>query len=899
MQEFAPAFLKNTKENIKIVTLATHIRRQRTHFPLIILLFIAAIIMSVLVPASVINAQAERKDTAFGAVWNRDDSRILSWWREGTARVWDATSGEELVILDHNGAGVQSAKWNEDEKLILTWAFDSTARVWDATSGAELLTLSDVTGAIWNEKNRLILTWSNNDTARVWNYFTGAELLTLRHEDDVRGGVWNKDESRILSWSSDDTARVWDSSSGTELLTLRHEGDVKGAVWNKDESRILSWSSDGTARVWDTSSGAELLKMQHGIMARAVWNRDESRILMWSDGVAVVRDALSGELLLTMNHGTINNMPGAIWNRDESRVLTWSDDGTARVWDENAILGPLMTLQHEKGVNGAVWNSNETFILTSSSDGTARVWDASSGAEVLRLQHEGLEDAFVKGAVWSNAESQILTWSGDGTVRVWDIESGMATLILGPSGDGTAVASAQDGETSELITQTFLLDEPGRLHWDIRISPNDEQILAISEGPKVCDLLVWDIENGPPPLAIGLKTACGIARISNNGDRLLAFLRDRDDEFKIINMNSGEELRSGEAEWVSMSPTGKYLYFVPKQRPTEICQGTLIEIDSLAIVRFFDHPSCVERVAAPQFVGWVSNDQGLIIKENNHVLQYDFETKNTFEIIGDWWWWSPSSKYVVEISRNQTIGIRDSSTGEYILQADVSNLTSDPYDIEKLISPGSMLFNKSETMLAAILGTKVVVWNIETGELKTLYSQALDTVELRQAPLSNRALYDIYWSGDGQKLALLPWTSLNINVEEQVALDPMVRVWDVGSSEEILAIPVIELLQEGETTINFHGLSWSPEGDQLFVFVQGLIPTNDSSDMRMHVINLSGQEVLIQPIPGRIANPKSLDAFNWHEDGKHLGMLLAERDPESGDTQYMFISMDMTSVLES
>ena len=76
-----------------------------------------------------------------GTVINRDGSRILTWSADGTARLWDAATGEEVVApLRHEG-GVLGAVFNRDESRILTWCEDDAARLWNAANGEELLAL--------------------------------------------------------------------------------------------------------------------------------------------------------------------------------------------------------------------------------------------------------------------------------------------------------------------------------------------------------------------------------------------------------------------------------------------------------------------------------------------------------------------------------------------------------------------------------------------------------------------------------------------------------------------------------------------------------------------------------------------------------------------------------------
>jgi WD40 repeat protein len=117
------------------------------------------------------------------------------------ARVWDAVSGEEILVLAH-GSWVNQASWNGEESLILTASSDGTARVWDAVRGEEILTLvheGRVSQASWNGEENLILTASDDNMARVWDAVSGEELFRLSGDGSaVLDAVWNSDESQIM-----------------------------------------------------------------------------------------------------------------------------------------------------------------------------------------------------------------------------------------------------------------------------------------------------------------------------------------------------------------------------------------------------------------------------------------------------------------------------------------------------------------------------------------------------------------------------------------------------------------------------------------------------------------------------------------------------------------------------
>ncbi|NDJ53424.1 MAG: WD40 repeat domain-containing protein, partial [Chloroflexi bacterium] len=72
--------------------------------------------------------------------WSSDSNRLLTLTDAGGV-IWDVESGSQLLILpfDEHIAAVTTIKWSSDGQQILTGSNDGTAFVWDATSGEVLI----------------------------------------------------------------------------------------------------------------------------------------------------------------------------------------------------------------------------------------------------------------------------------------------------------------------------------------------------------------------------------------------------------------------------------------------------------------------------------------------------------------------------------------------------------------------------------------------------------------------------------------------------------------------------------------------------------------------------------------------------------------------------------------
>ena len=68
--------------------------------------------------------------------WSPDGTRLATGSADGTAKVWDAAGGRELLTLKGHTGLVWSVSWSPDGTRLATGSSDGTAKVWDA-AGAE------------------------------------------------------------------------------------------------------------------------------------------------------------------------------------------------------------------------------------------------------------------------------------------------------------------------------------------------------------------------------------------------------------------------------------------------------------------------------------------------------------------------------------------------------------------------------------------------------------------------------------------------------------------------------------------------------------------------------------------------------------------------------------------
>jgi tRNA A-37 threonylcarbamoyl transferase component Bud32/ribosomal protein S27E len=171
-----------------------------------------------------------------------DGLTVLSGGADGTARLWDAFTGEvRATLLGHRG-NITSVAFSENGRVAMTVGEDRTVRLWDAKSGLAL-------GRTDEHAKKIERALLSPD---------GRRLLTIYHElpPPLSQIPWvdptSLKHSAIVS--------LWETATGKLISTLAgHEGQVNDAAFSPDGQLVLTGGADKTARLWSGESGREVL----------------------------------------------------------------------------------------------------------------------------------------------------------------------------------------------------------------------------------------------------------------------------------------------------------------------------------------------------------------------------------------------------------------------------------------------------------------------------------------------------------------------------------------------------------------------------------------------------------------------------------------------------------------
>ena len=154
------------------------------------------------------------------AALSADGQRVVAASVNGTARVWDVTSGKQLALLEAPGA-MESAVFSVGGRLVATSHIDKTVRVWDVQTeeevGALLRHPAKVSAMTFGAVADILITGTRGGTVRVWNPTTGQVLLERRghaerraHPGIVSGAGLSADGKRFVTVGYDGTVQIHD-----------------------------------------------------------------------------------------------------------------------------------------------------------------------------------------------------------------------------------------------------------------------------------------------------------------------------------------------------------------------------------------------------------------------------------------------------------------------------------------------------------------------------------------------------------------------------------------------------------------------------------------------------------------------------------------------------------------
>ncbi|KAG9070351.1 hypothetical protein KI688_009688 [Linnemannia hyalina] len=413
---------------------------------------------------------------------------------------------------------VRAVAFSPDNQRIVSGDGEGMVRLWDCTSGEELLAMKGHTDWInslaYSPCGNHIASASQDKAVRLWDSETGVCIFVLEgHTDWVASVRFSPNGCQLVSGSLDGRIRLWDSKTGEPGVVLSPSlGEIHSLAISPDGRWIASGHDDGNVQLWDMHSGSPGPVLQgHTITVTGIAFSPNSQLIATSsdDRRVMLWDASTGDIISTFD-GHLSYICDVDFSPDGLTIASGSNDRTVRLWEVNSSRSSI-AIQDQIGDSALVAYSpdglsvlsiDHVLVLSMYHLGVIRQGNATTGLRGS-VSFEFPDPEMIYDVAFSADGNQVATGCGDGAVRLWDRSTGVAGPILkGHSGAVNILAYSTCGrwiascDYDELVRiwdlhgteQQYVLvgggDNNDRII-AVKFSPTGHQLAVCSDDGKV------------------------------------------------------------------------------------------------------------------------------------------------------------------------------------------------------------------------------------------------------------------------------------------------------------------------------------------------------------------------------------------------------------------------------
>jgi WD40 repeat protein len=411
---------------------------------------------------------------------DRSGERIISTADDGTARILDFRTGQELVKLAAGDANdeILNAEFSPDGSKVMTTAFLGwQARVWNSRTGKLIREFKfdrNVRYSTFSPDGKNVAIAVNDGRVVVFDLSRNIVLFKLHHDAVAKSVTYSPDGKKILVAASDKTAYLWDTQTQKLIWRFRgHKDYVNLARFSQDGQKALTVSDDKSVGIWDIKSGKSILFLRNFTedITDAVFNFDGKSVITSSyDDKINFWELKQGRSFKQFKFPKISVVSLAI-SKDGTELVGSCTDSYIRIWKMDSGQEVRGFARHDEGIRSIIMSPNGQKFISTTVSGKSMV-RTLDGKVFFDLSDQ-------KNSVWfanfSLNGKYIVTMGGNAIVKVWNAETGD---LIGRVGKDT-----RDGGQFEYPWDTLA---------DPTFSADGQQIAVTSPDGKV---RLWSVQD--------------------------------------------------------------------------------------------------------------------------------------------------------------------------------------------------------------------------------------------------------------------------------------------------------------------------------------------------------------------------------------------------------------------
>ncbi len=264
-------------------------------------------------------------------------------------QLWDSTGRPvKRLGVDHT-AEVHCVKFSPNDSQLVSASNDGTMRLWDISTGEQLMKFDLLQDTVSFSPDGLQIFSASSKYMCVWDTKTGEKVRQRKFATQLKAKLsFSLDGTRLAAVNDDGDIHVFDTSTGACIFQGRggrlafQRTKILAVAFSTDGTRIFSGLTDGTLRIWDLSVDSKLDTSEdthHKAVAGIAFSPDCTRICTWRpwpsrDYHIRVWDLSTG-LVLTKFKGHRERVSSVAFSPNNTRVVSGSFEGALRIWDSN------------------------------------------------------------------------------------------------------------------------------------------------------------------------------------------------------------------------------------------------------------------------------------------------------------------------------------------------------------------------------------------------------------------------------------------------------------------------------------------------------------------------------------------------------------------------------------
>jgi WD40 repeat protein len=463
--------------------------------------------------------------TILAVAFRRGGRALVSAGKDGVARIWDPTTGNEVepaqvLTGDPSVARLECVRFGPAESGLLG-AVDAEGRatVWDVNRRRRLASPSvcppehRIRDIAFPDPQSLI-TCDNDGMLRWWNMTTRQPITgsPRRHREGNVTWALSSDGRTLVTCGQDRRVLRWDVATRRPLEPELHlDSPVEAIALTPDGRTVITARPAGRLHIWDVETERGLDLPPQGTRVTSLAVSPDGRVLASGTEGGVIRlwdTSLLGPIGQTCK--LVSAVTALAFDPDGRVLAIGGDDGTIRLWEvpHPKALGLPLRINHPVQTLTFVEDGQRLLIGTTAG---ARWWDSTGhvAGESGQCRDDRLNDG---------ASSRV-----DATAASLDGASLATARSVTAQGRTRGRVEVRDAATGRLLGQTP--EQPHALT-SMAYSPDSKWLLTWGPGPNTARL--WDVATlqHARPLFRSLDSPINQAVFSRDGGSVLLGCRD-------------------------------------------------------------------------------------------------------------------------------------------------------------------------------------------------------------------------------------------------------------------------------------------------------------------------------------------------------------------------------------